>query len=616
MTADNVTPIAGRGPRSPRPERVIECALEARDGELWRVRVVNNRPESSRRVCNFVPNVVERVETYDASGAVTVSFILDIATSDRVERVEVTETKLLAFLVSVPGLVSDEGRDKAELRRAIAESAVDKPTTRRYAHLGWVLQPDGHNVFLHAGGAIGADGPVDDLRAHVSGSLGRYFLPTPPDDEHLAVTVRNAIDTFLSAADASVTVPLLAAAARAPLGGPPNYWIHLVGATGAGKTSLAQLTTSFFGADLAADDSPTHSWTSTSNALELSLANACDVPVGVDEFTGAGQQQAVAERIGRATTGALRDRARADLSVREGQRPGGLLISTGETDFDRASLQARALVVSCSRPKPATTTAFRSAQYAGRNGSLACVGAAYIKHVAAERNHHGAGNDDVEYSWKRHTSTIRAQLDDAIGRDESLHPRQPMIVTDLLCSLAFLFDWTVRIGAYTETEARQHLRDSFRILCAHIAVTAVDEATNAIEMLRDALAAHRCHLTSRSGGAPNERQHLLGWAVVSGTYMDSRACGPCVGYLHDDTVDLIPDAVVAIVREVEQRVGVSPTMTKTRLGRLLNERGWIDRTERGYGSRRRICGRQMQLWSLPLVVLFPSDADCGGRDSA
>jgi hypothetical protein len=500
MTTDNVLPIASRKTRT-RSERVIEYAFEPRGTELWRVRIVNGRPESSRRVCNFIPSVVERIETYDASGAMSVSFLLDLLTAETVVPVEVQEARLLGFLVSVPGLVSDEGRDKTELRRAIAESAIGKPTTRRYAHLGW--SADGNNVFLHASGAIGAHGPVAGPTAHVSGSLVRYQLPAPPDDEQLAATVRHSIDSFLAAGDPTITVPLLAAFARAPLGCPPNYWIHLVGGTGAGKTSLAQLDASFFGADLAAEDSPTHAWTSTSNALELSLANACDVPVVVDEFTGAGQQQGVAERLGRATTGALRDRARADLSVREGQRPGGLLISTGETDFDRASLQARALVVPCSRPKPDTTTAFHAAQDLARNGTFATVGAAYIQHVAAQRDHHGADTDNLVYWWKKHSSTIRVQIDDTIGRGEPTpHPRQPMIITDLLCSFAFLFDWTLRIGAYTEKEARQHLRDAFRILSAHMGATAVDEATSAIDLLRDALLSGRCHLTNLSGSRP------------------------------------------------------------------------------------------------------------------
>jgi hypothetical protein len=601
MTAD-VRPIKRRNASK---ESVIETRFDVRDGELWRVRVVDDEPKSSQRVCNFVPEVVERIETLDAVGQLTVSYLLNLHTVRGVERVEVADAKLLTFLTDVPGLVSDEGRDRPYLRRAIAESAIGKPTTRRYAHTGWATNDAGRNVFLHAAGAIAANGPAEGMRAHVTGSLMRYQLPDPPDVS--ATTVRQAIDTFLAAGDPEVMVPLLAAVARAPLGGPPNYWIHLVGATGAGKTSLAQLTVSFYGPDLAAEDSPTHAWTSSANALELNLANACDVPVVVDEFTGAGPQQEAGERIGRSTTGATRDRARPDFTVRAGQRPGGLLISTGEADFDRASLQARALAVVCARPKPVTTPAFRAAQHAGRTGLFATVGAAYVQDIAAHRDRHGADPNNWPYWWTKHTPSIRAQVDEVVDRTEvKPHPRQPMIVTDLLSALAWFYGWTVRVGACSETAARQRTREAFRILCTTIHGAAFDEAAQAIDMLRDALTAGRCHLTNRSGGLPTEHSHLLGWTPGSGMY-DTRPCGPRVGYIHDNLIDLMPGTLIEVLRDAQRRAGTDPNLTRRRIVRLWHEHGWLDHDRhRGtYGGRRRIGNAQVPIWPIPYTLLFP-----------
>ncbi|HLX87584.1 MAG TPA: hypothetical protein VKR22_03845, partial [Acidimicrobiales bacterium] len=73
---------------------------------------------------------------------------------------------------------------KEHTRTAIQELSGPYPTRAVFAHLGWA-QIDGKWVFLHADGAIGAEGVVDGAEVSVSGTLTEYRLPAPPEDESL-----------------------------------------------------------------------------------------------------------------------------------------------------------------------------------------------------------------------------------------------------------------------------------------------------------------------------------------------------------------------------------------------------------------------------------------------
>ncbi len=179
---------------------------------------------------------------------------------------------------------------------------LSDPIPRRtvYTHLGWVLH-DGRCWFLHAGGAVGADGaviwntgpdgrpvakfhqfprigtagpvvpvPAPETVSITMGvrapeSLERFRLPVPPQGEALIAAVRRSLELADLAPD-SLTFPLLAAAYRAPLGD-ANYSISLDGVTGLGKTTLAALFQQHFGPELDYEHLPA-GFDSTANYLE------------------------------------------------------------------------------------------------------------------------------------------------------------------------------------------------------------------------------------------------------------------------------------------------------------------------------------------------------------
>ena len=71
-------------------------------------------------------------------------------------------------------IVLPQCKDQA---RAAIQTLSDPVETRQYSQTGWKTV-DGQEVYLHAGGALGAEGPVEDVQVDLSGSLVDYLLPS------------------------------------------------------------------------------------------------------------------------------------------------------------------------------------------------------------------------------------------------------------------------------------------------------------------------------------------------------------------------------------------------------------------------------------------------------
>jgi hypothetical protein len=155
---------------------------------------------------------------------------------------------------------------------------------------------------------------------------------------------------MLAVAPRRIAVPILAAVARAVLGG-VDFSIHLTGATGVGKSELAALAQQHFGADMDARHLPA-SWTSTANALEAVAFCAKDALLIVDDFAPRGGPSDVqrlhrdADRLLRAQGNhAGRLRMLPDSTLRPEKPPRGLILSTGEDVPQGYSLRARLIVI-------------------------------------------------------------------------------------------------------------------------------------------------------------------------------------------------------------------------------------------------------------------------------
>ncbi len=217
-------------------------------------------------------------------------------------------------------------------RAAIQELSGPIRQERIFAHLGWRKQEQ-HWVYLHAGGALGAEGSLSSSQVQLPTPLQDYQLRVPADSDGLVRAVRGSLE-FLRVAPDRISFPLLAAVYRAALGG-VNFSMFLSGPSGVFKSALAALCQQHFGAAMQASNLPAN-FASTGNALELLAFSAKDALLVVDDFAprggpGDGELQSIAERLFRAVGNHQgRSRLGMDGRLRTPQSPRGLVLGTGE----------------------------------------------------------------------------------------------------------------------------------------------------------------------------------------------------------------------------------------------------------------------------------------------
>ncbi len=229
---------------------------------------------------------------------------------------------------------------KDQLRVAIQMNSGEPPEKVVFTHLGWRQVAD-QWVYLHAGGGLGVNGPVDGVEVVPPGELQHYILPDSVTDKALSVGLRAVLDLTVVGPD-KVTLPLIASVFRAILGNAVES-IHLVGPTGAFKTELASLIQRFFGAEMDAANLP-GSWSSTGNALEAQAFACKDAIFVIDDLAPAGTTNDVqrlhrdAGRIFRAQGNrSARRRMRQDGSLRPSKPPRGLISSRRARTCHRAT---------------------------------------------------------------------------------------------------------------------------------------------------------------------------------------------------------------------------------------------------------------------------------------
>lgn len=223
------------------------------------------------------------------------------------------------------------GKDTKDHVR-VAIQALSKPTVRNvFAHVGW-REVDRRHVYLHPGGAVGADG----LAVEVEVEVGRGRFALPERVENLGDAIRWSL-SILDCGPLTITLPALAAAYTSILSSTlgVDFALWFVGRTGAFKSTLAALTQSHFGSfDY---NSLPAGWSSTGNSLEKALFRWKDALLVVDNFvpaqTGREQQDLrgkalqLIQNIGDRSSRGRNDR---NNNERPACDPRGLALFTGE----------------------------------------------------------------------------------------------------------------------------------------------------------------------------------------------------------------------------------------------------------------------------------------------
>jgi hypothetical protein len=506
---------------------------------------------------------------------------------------------------------------KDRLREAIQQLSTNVSQRRVYCHTGW-RRLDGNWCYLHAGGAIGPDGPVDGVEVRLCEELSGFLLPEPPKSEELVAAVRASLRLLEVAPDA-ISVPLYSAIWRAALGS-ADLSLHECGPTGEGKTELLALVQQHWGPGLDSRNLP-GSWSSTGNATEGLAFLAKDAVLAIDDFAPAGSTSDVArmhrdaDRVFRAQGNRSgRQRMRADGTLRPRRPPRGLVVSTGEDVPRGHSLRARVLVLEVS-PGAVDWEKLSRCQEEAAAGMYALALAGFIRWLAPV------------YDGRR--NQMRVALPDLRKR---LHkPGQHRRTTDMVANLALGLSCFLahgrEIGAFTTQESDQLWERGYTAL-SEVAATqsahqaAMEPAQRFMDLLRAAIASGRAHVAGPDGGAP-EGSRAWGWRSVrvgSGAYAEKewRPLGARVGWVGDGALYLEPEAAFAVVQDMGREGGEHLTIGSKTLHRRLSERGLLLSSEIGRGTLtvgRVLEGTRRSVLHISPASLMPPETDQSDHES-
>jgi hypothetical protein len=454
----------------------------------------------------------------------------------------------------VPGATN---RDR--LRVALQLISTDMEERTVFTHMGW-RKVDNQWIYLHAGGAISAQGFRDDIRVSLPKDLENFRLPAPPSGAQRLDALRASL-RFLEIAPHRITVPAYAGIWRAVLGN-PGFSQFFTGPTGTYKSSLASLCQAHFGAGFDWEHLP-GSWRHTANATAELQFKLKDALFTVDDFVPQGSQSDVqrmhsdADKIFRsAANNAGRGRLDRNSVLKGAKPPRCFTLSTGEDIPRGQSLQARLWITDFAEGDIDFKKLKLCADDA-RRGLFSSAMSAYLQWVAARR-------DSIEKSLRSSANRYR---DAAMGHGQ--HAKTPQLVAELAAGLRSFLLFARECGALTPGQVNSLFKDSWRAL--------IDGAKIQTRGLADEEPARR-FMSLISSALVNARDAHLGQATTG--MAEAGAKGRCIGWVYGDNVLLDPENAYAVANELAKAQGVALSVDKRTLWKRLRQRGFLSHSDK------------------------------------
>jgi hypothetical protein len=440
---------------------------------------------------------------------------------------------------------------------------------RIFAHLGW-RKHGPHWVYLHGGGALGVDGPLPSVQVQLPAALQSYHL-LPSKNAAERVRAVQASLRFLSLAPDRISLPLLAAVYRAPLGR-VDLSLFLTGKTGVFKTALAAVCQQHFGAAMDASRLPTN-FASTAPALQWLAFHAKDALLVVDDFAPSGrnsdgQLQSVSERLFRAAGNQQgRSRMGGDGRLSAPMPPRGLVLATGEEVPQGQSIRARQLIVEV-EPGVVHRARLGESQGAAREGQFSAAMGTYVMWMAGHY-------EELQERQQSRVRDLRAQ-----GYGRTVHARLPSALAELQAGWEIFLQFALEVGAIDRAEEKELEQRGGRAL-EELGVQqakyqeASDPALRFVALLRGALMSGRAHVVDRQGRAPGEPAQY-GWQCKGRRWVPQ---GPRIGWVAGIDLYLEPAASYQVAQQLAggERLAVSEQTLRCR----LREHGLLVSTDVG-----------------------------------
>ncbi|MDN5796722.1 MAG: DUF927 domain-containing protein [Intrasporangium sp.] len=562
---------------------------EARESGLYLVREREGRDGevevTATRLTNFTARIVASTEVDDGA---EVQRRLDIeatvARRKRTASISASEFSRMDWVVPElgPSAIVEASRGAKDHTRAAIQAVSEPAEVRVLGQTGW-RQIDGQWTYLHAGGAIGAHGPVDGVEVDLHGTLGGYTLPKPGGVEDVRASLG-----MLDVAPDRITLPLLAAVVRAPLGG-VDMAVGLHGQTGIGKSELAALAQQHYGSVMDARSLPA-SWSSTANSLEEQAFLAADALLTVDDFVAAGSPRdadrlhGAADRLIRgAGNGSGRGRMAKDGTLRAARPARGMILVTGEEVPRGQSLRARMMALEARRGD-VDWDALSSAQQHAAGGTYAAALAAYLRWLAPHL-------DDVRGRRSEEIAALRGQV-------SALHRRTATGIASLAWGWKVWLRFAVEVGAITDEQRDRLWERGWTALlaaaeAANAAVGETDPAKRFLVLIGSAVASGRAHVAARDGGCPASDPGAWGWRSRDGLMTDM---GARIGWTEGEDLWLDPESAYTAAKSAGEGLSIDLEALRSRLsdGGLLQSHDPSGKT----GVRVRLQGRQRRVLHL------------------
>ena len=589
-----------------RLEIVIPPQFKSRAEGMFRIAIQGDR-QSQTQLTNFQAAILKNIQKDDGIET-TLEFEVDAEILGRRARfaIPASEFSKMNWPIEQLGagaIIYPHQREYA--RAAIQCFSLTAEHQRIHTHTGWG-KLDGRWVYLHAGGAIGADGEVSHVDIQLSGALSSYGLLIQPNPQALKQAIKACL-RLVELVAASISFPLLAATFRAVFGD-ADFSLHLVGETGAFKSELAALHQRFFGPSMDRLHLPGN-WSSTANALEMLAFYAKDALLVIDDFAPHGSANdvarihAAADRVLRAAGNhAGRGRLDARSKLREPKPPRALILSTGEEIPRGQSLQARMLILEISKGD-IDGKRLERCQDDACSGLYTHAMAGFLQWLAS---HDDRGNA----AFNAKVSEYRSKL-----LVNTAHRRTPEIAASLQAAFELYVEYGVAVGAITIAEGARFTAACWQAVCQAAAAQAkhqgeTEPTARYLDLLRSVLSSGRAHLEDRRGGMPNQSPEGCGWRRDhAGQWI---CLGDCIGWLHGDHLYIEPAAAFRAVQNAARDSGETFAVSDHTLRKRLREKGLlasIDTNRETFTIRRTVYGSSKEVLHFSRSTVLPESCE-------
>ena len=471
-----------------------------------------------------------------------------------------------------------------------------------YTHTGW-RRIDGKWVYLHPGGAIGAEGVSVELET----ALRRYSFASTLEDD--AVTTMAVAHGFRDCMAAHVSVPLLGVAFLAPLreflaqgGNTPRFAVWIKGQSGVRKSTATSLVLSFFGDYRYSDPLPS-SFHDTANSIRRKAFVLKDSLLVVDDYhpetslQERRKMESLVQSLSRAYgNGDNRGRMTADRKLEEATPPRGLAIMSGEQTPDVGpSGVARYYVINVERGDIDITPQLEVMQDMAQRGYLRKAMREYIAWL-------GGRADSLIGELPEIYTRLRSR---ALQDGKGAHGRAAEAVAHVMLGYEMMVRYMVDIGAMSQAQADAECRDAWELIMRNSRAQAEEaKEDNPVTMFVSAV---RQLLASKQA------------TVVDISTPGNLSAPPStIGYCDSQYYYLMPDVVFARVCKLYAEQNVVYPLGKRALYKLLRDDGVLEsdaadkstRTKRiGDSVMRLLWIRRVRMDGVTRVSSAASDAE-------